>query len=450
MILFEEAYGFANVERQIRTTPQTMHLVASVAKPFTSAALMILAERGRINLHGPINAYVGESTLIAYRGSAADATVARMMMHTTGLPYGYYICGDEVAASARRTNKELLAISGVLTSAPGTRYEYTNIGYGVLEDVIGEVAGVNMKEFIRDEILTPLGLEHTGYFRELPALEKVATQNVDGQVLPIAFGADGYSAMYSTAGDLVRFGTAQLATRPATQRQILRQSSFDALWQHHEPAVECSTRRIGWDVQNDWGFEAVQHGGGGPGIHNWLYLIPSENVVVAIMSNAWYSNAGSNPVLIDLIGAALSESGRAKLRPGAGRGYARPTEIDPDDFEGEWSGSIKGPKGTCAIDLTIDSRGRPKLRLAGGGGGAGWIAPNRGVAKGHKTLLWRFDTSIPYLTALVPHDAVILTVHPEGNMLIGSASAAKEKNFGKGENYVLPQFVELAPRPKAP
>jgi len=51
-IIYEEAFGWANVEQKIPTTTQTMHLVASIDKPFTSTALMILAERGKIDLHG--------------------------------------------------------------------------------------------------------------------------------------------------------------------------------------------------------------------------------------------------------------------------------------------------------------------------------------------------------------------------------------------------------------
>ena len=85
-IIYEEAFGWANVEQKIPTSTQTKYLVASIDKPFTSTALMILAERGKINLHGPVNAYLGEAKLIAYRGSATEATVARMMLHTSGSP----------------------------------------------------------------------------------------------------------------------------------------------------------------------------------------------------------------------------------------------------------------------------------------------------------------------------------------------------------------------------
>ena len=95
--------------------------------------------------------------------------------------------------------------------------------------------------------------------------------------------------------------------------------------------------------------------------------------------------------------------------------------------------------------LDFDKHGQPKLQIGGDERGKEhWILPNREVSKGHKTCLWRFDARIPYLFPFAPHDEVILTIWPEGNKLIGSASAAKEKDFGRGENYVLPQFVELS------
>jgi CubicO group peptidase (beta-lactamase class C family) len=443
--IYEEAFGWANVEQKIPTTTQTMHLVASIDKPFTSTALMILAERGKIDLHGPVNAYLGEAKLIASRGSATEATVARMMLHTSGLPYGYYICGDEVPPQGRRTNKQLLDLSGVLVTTPGTRYEYSNIGYGLLGDVVREATGLHVKQFIQDEILVPLGLKRTGFFKSKPPPDAIATQNFEGGVLPAAFDAEGYTALYSTAGDLARFGMFHLKAHLPDQKPILTDRSLDLLWQYHEPGVECTTRRLGWDVQQDFGFETVQHGGGGPGIHNWLYMIPSENLVIALMSNARYSNTYSDAVLVELIAAALSGSGQDKLKPGAGRGYPRRTEINPADFQGRWTGRIEGPKGRCFIVVDFDFRGQPKLQFEGDERGKlHWIAPNRRVSKGHQTCLWRFDAQIPYLSPFAPHDEVILMLWPEGTRLVGSASAAKEKDFGRGENYVLPQFVELS------
>ncbi|MBN2354539.1 beta-lactamase family protein [candidate division KSB1 bacterium] len=442
-IIFEEAYGWANVEKQIPTTPETMHLVASIAKPFTSTALMILAERGRIDLHAPINNYLGNARLIAYHGDAADATVARMMLHTTGFPYGYYICSDDRPLHEHWINAKIIDLAGVLVAPPGTRYQYTNLGYGLLEDVIGRCIDTSMQEFITAEIIRPLGLQHTAFFTLQPAAEMIATQNVAGGVLPMAFDADGYSSLYSTAGDLVRFGMFHLKAHLPGQKPILADSSIDALWQYHDAGVAHSTRRLAWDVQQDYGFTAVMHGGGGPGIHNWLYMIPSQKIVIALMSNARY--ASSDRVLVALISAALAGSNKAGFSRLAGRGWPRWPELNPSNFKGRWNGRIQGPKGECPLVVEFNVRGRPSIRIEGDTCSAlNGASASQPVRKDYGSLLWRFDACIPYLSPYAPHDEVILTVWPLGDRLIGSAAAAREKNFGVSENYVLPQYVELS------
>lgn len=342
-IIYEEGFGWADVERRIPTTTSTMHLVASIAKPFTSTALMILSERGKIDLQEPVNRYLSRGQLIAYRGDASEATIARLLLHTTGLPYGYYIAGPQVPQEHIRSDEDLIDLAGLLVSAPGTLYQYTNIGYGLFEDIVRDVTGQNIKEFITAEIITPLGLKHTRFFRaEVPA-DSVATQNVDGGVLPIAHDAEGYTALYSTAGDLARFGMFHLKAHLADQKPIISDSSIDALWKYRDPAAPISTRRLGWDVQQDYGYQTIQHGGGGPGIHNWLYMIPSEGVVIALMSNAQYGS--SDVVLKELIAAAVSKSDKSDFRPRAGRGWPRWPELDPAAFSGGWVGQIRGPRG---------------------------------------------------------------------------------------------------------
>jgi len=337
-LIFEEAFGLANVERQIPTTTETMHLVASIEKPFVSTALMILAEQGRINLQAPVNDYLGESKLIAYQGNAADATVARLLLHTTGLPYGYYIAGDEIPQEQKRTNQDLVDLAGVLVTAPGTRFQYTNTGYGLFNDIVGAVADENIKKYITREIITPLGLKHTQFFTAAPSAELITTQNADDGVLPIAFDAEGYTALYSTAGDLARFGMFHLKTYPESPQPILSDSSIDMLWQYQDTGVKYTTRRLAWDVQHEFGIMVLQHGGGGPGIHNRLYLIPSENVAVAIMNNAYYPNYWSDPILADLIGAAVSPSSSFTHKRITKGVNPRWPKLDPTDYRGKWTG----------------------------------------------------------------------------------------------------------------
>ena len=442
-MIYSEAFGIANVQGKIPTRTDTMFQVASISKPFVSTALMMLVERGLIALDTPVNEVLAGPRLVSYRGDASNATIARLLFHTTGLPYGYYHAGKDVPADRKRTARDLIELSGVLATEPGTRYEYTNIGYDLLGEILQQTAGENIKAFIAREIIAPLGLSRTRFFRSPPPAEQIATENTPGGVLPTVFDAEGFSKLYSTAEDLVRFGMFHLGTLPEAP-ELLSRSSRDDLWQAEDPGVKGSTRRMGWDVQQDFGFTTVQHGGGGPGIHNWLYMIPSESLVIAIMSNARYSAPKTDPVLKALIRGAISGSETSEFQPDKGRGWLRPPKLRAMDFAGTWTGHIQGPKGSCRVDVRIGSDGLPEFQIAGDPcNGSGWVSPSTDRTTGYGSLLWRFDACIPFLARLAPHDEVILTVWPEGEKLIGSASAANERTFGRGESYVLPQFLEL-------
>jgi CubicO group peptidase (beta-lactamase class C family) len=441
-IVYQEAFGWANVPARIPATDETMYLVASIEKPFVSTALMMLAERGEIDLHAPINNYLGKEKLVAYQGNASDATISRLLLHVSGMAYGYYICNDSVPIQERRTNSDILAIAGVLVYPPGKEYEYTNYGYGLFGDIVQKAAGGNLKEFVTKEIIAPLGLRHTRYFRNEPPKELIATQNVKDGYIPFNRGGDGYSSLYSTAGDLTRFGMFHLKNHLAYQQQILSDSSIDLLRTYQEPGVKYTTRTLAWDIQNDYGYDIVMHGGGGPGIHNYLYMIPSENLVIAYLSNAQY--ASSTPVLVELLYAALPKFNFTdKLK---GRGWPQWPQLRTDEWEGEWEGRITGPKGSCPLEMSFNAMGIPKLRIDDRSRSDKWIIPNREAQHNYGKVCYRFDAHIPYLLPFAQHDEIVFILKEEGRLLIGSASAAKEKNFGVDENYVLPQYVELARR----
>src|SRR5262249_46634603 len=85
-IIWEEGFGFADKERGVRATPDTLYSLASISKPITATALMVLKERGRIALDKPINDYLGAAKIVARVGDAGQATVRRVANHTSGLP----------------------------------------------------------------------------------------------------------------------------------------------------------------------------------------------------------------------------------------------------------------------------------------------------------------------------------------------------------------------------
>ena len=91
-IIWEEAFGWADRENRVPATPHTMYSLASISKTITATGLMILKERGRVDLDRPINEYLGEAKIAVRVGAPAEATVRRVANHTAGLPLYTHCC----------------------------------------------------------------------------------------------------------------------------------------------------------------------------------------------------------------------------------------------------------------------------------------------------------------------------------------------------------------------
>src|SRR5437588_5532254 len=89
-IVWEEGFGWADRENRVPATEHTMYSLASISKPITATGLMLLVERGQIELDRPINDYLGDAKLTARVGDAVGATVRRVANHTSGLPLHYH------------------------------------------------------------------------------------------------------------------------------------------------------------------------------------------------------------------------------------------------------------------------------------------------------------------------------------------------------------------------
>ena len=157
-IIWEESFGWANVERKIAATPRTRYSLASISKPFTATALMVLAERTQIQLERPANAYLAPTgRLRAFAGDPDQATIERLLTHTAGLPLHYQFFYAD-GADRPPVMDTTIARYGILVHPPGERYNYSNLGYGILGHIIARTAGKPFGAFLDDEVLKPLGL----------------------------------------------------------------------------------------------------------------------------------------------------------------------------------------------------------------------------------------------------------------------------------------------------
>ncbi len=324
-IVFETGLGMARLGQAIRNTPSTRFLIGSVTKTFTSAAIMQLAEGGRLDLDDPLRKYVPE-----YPEKTGTAiTLRHLLSHTSGIPEAVpdpRVLGDLMKPVAPLEILRLVKDKD-LNFAPGEKSEYSNMGYVLLGMVIERVTKQSFYKYLQDHMFGPLGMTSSGYrenWYDTPGFALGYADGGEGRLteaprihLSLGFSAGG---LYSTVQDLLKWD------RGLSSDKIL---SVDSKKMMFRPTKD--NFGYGWLVLRTWGRTDLAHGGGAPGFNAWVERWPEEEVFVAVLSNIGSSSVG--------------EIGRSLAAIFFGEGYQSPEarrtlSIAPDLLD-EYAGSYR-------------------------------------------------------------------------------------------------------------
>jgi CubicO group peptidase (beta-lactamase class C family) len=153
-VVLKGGYGFADRERSIPYTAQTVHDVGSISKPFTAAAILQLVRGGKLDLAKPVKSYLPEAA-----EPAASVTLHQLLTHSSGMaPY----CRSD---DDRVTKRELLTycMARPLRAGAGKAWQYSNPGYSVLAAIVERVSQQPLDTYLKRRIFQPLGMTMTGY-----------------------------------------------------------------------------------------------------------------------------------------------------------------------------------------------------------------------------------------------------------------------------------------------
>ena len=279
-IVWEGGFGWADRERRIPATPHTPYSLASISKPFTATAVMKLVEARRISLDARANDYLGTARIAGPH--AERATVRRVLTHTAGLPPFFRPFFRTVATPIEDTIDRY----ALLRTPPGKRHVYSNLGYGILDHIIGRVSGLTYEEFMRREIFAPLRLESTSVPLAAPDHSAVRYDEHDRPLPFYDVGHRGASAVYASAHDLARFGMFHLKDRVDGSTPVLTHSSIDEMQRIQTPGSTTDGYGLGWRIYDSHRqLRQVGHTGGMPGVTTVLSLYPAERLVIVVLTN---------------------------------------------------------------------------------------------------------------------------------------------------------------------
>ncbi len=276
-ILLSKGYGFANLEWHIPNSPDTKFRLGSITKQFTAASILLLQERGKLNVHDLLKKYMPDEP------PAWDKiTIFNLLTHTSGIPN--YTALSDFASEMRVSETPLEIIAHVrnkpLDFAPGTKWNYSNSGYVVLGYVIEKVSDEPYAQFVQQNIFGPLGMKDSGYDSNTRVIEHRAAGYTPGPGgllnaayidMSVPFAAGG---LYSTTRDLLRWEQALFGGRP------LSRASLEEMTQPFKQDYA-----FGLEVRADGGQRVIEHSGGINGFSTDLVYYPQSRTTVAVLAN---------------------------------------------------------------------------------------------------------------------------------------------------------------------
>jgi CubicO group peptidase (beta-lactamase class C family) len=291
----------------------TVFRIASMTKSFTASTVLLLRDEGRLRLDDLAEDYVSE--LRDLRLPTADSprvTIRQLLTMTAGFstddPWG-----DRQQALPPQEFSRLLAGQARVAWAPGTRFEYSNLGYATLGKVIEAVTGGDYAEFVRSRILRPLGLNRTGYeASEFDASQLARGYQRDGsgwrELVPDGHGAfTPMGGIFSTVADLARWVSGfadafpprddSVGEHPLSRgtRREMQLPHIAIITRQAGSFPDASTASYGFGlfVEEDPVFGTiVQHSGGYPGFGSQMRWHPATGTGVVVLGNGTYAAAG--------------------------------------------------------------------------------------------------------------------------------------------------------------
>lgn len=280
--VLQKGYGKRSLEDGRPVGPDTLFAIGSVSKQFTCAAVLLLAEDGRLSVHDPVAKYYPQLT------RAKDITLLDLMNHVSGYPDYYPLDFLDRRMSAPISEDELIRqyAGGKLDFEPGSKYSYSNTGYILLGRVAERVSGEPLGAFLERRIFKPLGMTQSVYEPDLsdPRLAKGYSTfllSPSEHVAPEAKGwLCGAGGIYSTPGDLVKWNLALVTGK------VLKPESYALMTSPRQLSTgRVSEYGCGLSVRLQSGRQVVSHNGAVSGFNTYSATIPSTRSTVILTCN---------------------------------------------------------------------------------------------------------------------------------------------------------------------
>jgi CubicO group peptidase (beta-lactamase class C family) len=316
-LIYSNAVGYSNLDKKIAADSKSRFRIASMTKSFTAMSILKLRDEGKLILSDPAAKYIPEMAVLKYpTKDTSPITIFNLLTMSAGFPEDNP-WGDRQLSD---TDQELIDLvkSGIsFSSNPGSQFEYSNLGYGLLGRIVSTVSGQHYQDYVINNILRPLKMNDCEFEYEKIPHEKLALgyRWEDNIWKPEALLKDGsYASMgglICTIDDFAKYMSFLLTSWPprnddesgpvkrSSAREMQQPWMFRGLAPNYKthsgelcPRTGSYGFGLGWR-EDCHGLISISHSGGLPGFGSVHILLPDLGVGIVAFSNLTYANMGA-------------------------------------------------------------------------------------------------------------------------------------------------------------
>jgi len=299
-VIYRKAFGLANLELNVPMEPENVFEIGSITKQFTAVSILMLLEQNKLSLEDDITVFMPD-----YPTMGKSITVHHLLTHMSGVRSYTDMASFREQARTDMTPTELIDVfkNEPLDFDPGEEWHYSNSGYILLGYIIEKVSGVSYADFIQKNIFDKLEMKHSYYGSKSSLIPNRASgyqpsengyRNAEylSMTLPYAAGS-----IMSTVDDLLIWS--QAIHNNTLMSKESKKLAFTNYLLNNGKATNYG---YGWQPNELNGTPSIEHGGGIFGYNTMGVYVPSENVYVAVFTNA----NGNSPTTLAVKMAAIA------------------------------------------------------------------------------------------------------------------------------------------------
>ena len=282
-VIYRKAFGKANLELDVDMTPENVFEVGSITKQFTSVAILMLLEEGKLSLEDDITKFISD-----YPTNGKKITIHHLLTHTSGIKSYTSMQGFGKVMTIDKSPLIFIDFfkNEPMDFDPGEKYKYNNSGYFILGYIIEKVSGIPYPKFIKERIFDKINMNSSYYGSHSEVIKNRASGyrkkgntffNAQYISLKLPYAA---GSIMSTVDDMLKWQTA------ITTDVFVKEETIDKAFTNYTlNNGDKINYGYGWSIDELNGVPTIEHGGAIPGYLSMGIFVPSKNVYAIVFSN---------------------------------------------------------------------------------------------------------------------------------------------------------------------